>query len=135
MSTFEEKYEDVLMGIEMAIVPVYRDSPDMSDWEALNAINALIRAYTARVRKRDEPTVNLSPLERQVYDAVKALCEWRLGNPDYAPPDMAEYAEVKPLTTGEIIDCLKRIRRSIQLWQKEGGRRGYYEFASGFLPL
>jgi hypothetical protein len=30
--------------------------------------------------------------------------------------------------------CLKRIRKSIQLWRREGGRRGYFEVVGQFLP-
>ncbi len=32
-----------------------------------------------------------------------------------------------------MIACLKRIRSSIQLWNKEGGRRGYLNFVSQFV--
>ncbi len=33
----------------------------------------------------------------------------------------------------EMIACLHRILRSIELWQKEGGRRGYYNFVNQFI--
>jgi type I restriction enzyme, R subunit len=41
---------------------------------------------------------------------------------------------IAPITLAEIIACLKRVRKSIELWRKEGGRRGYYDFVSPFLP-
>jgi len=41
---------------------------------------------------------------------------------------------VSSITLSEMVDCLKRIRRSIQMWRKEGGRRGYFDFVGGFLP-
>ncbi|GAB4274994.1 MAG: hypothetical protein Kow0080_23890 [Candidatus Promineifilaceae bacterium] len=44
------------------------------------------------------------------------------------------FGETTALTVSEIIACLKRIQRSIEMWQKEGGRRGYFEFINQFLP-
>ena len=42
---FEERYQDVLQNIEFGITQVYRNHPEMTDWEALAAIEALLRAY------------------------------------------------------------------------------------------
>jgi len=38
-----------------------------------------------------------------------------------------------PKTLDEIIACLQRILRSIELWQRERGQRGYYDFVSQFV--
>jgi hypothetical protein len=39
----------------------------------------------------------------------------------------------KPITADEIVACLKRIRKSVQRWTKEGGRRGYLTFVEGYV--
>jgi hypothetical protein len=39
-----------------------------------------------------------------------------------------------PITLDEMIACLKRVRRSVKRWTKEGGRRGYLDFVDGFFP-
>jgi O6-methylguanine-DNA--protein-cysteine methyltransferase len=39
---FEEKYLDVLQNIEFGIVSVYREHPEMLDWDAFKAVEALI---------------------------------------------------------------------------------------------
>jgi hypothetical protein len=44
-----------------------------------------------------------------------------------------KYLDLEPKTVDEIIACLKRIRRSIQFWQKKGGRQGYLTFISEFV--
>lgn len=31
---FEKRYEDVLQNIEFGIIRVFRDNPEMTDWEA-----------------------------------------------------------------------------------------------------
>jgi hypothetical protein len=137
METFEDQYLDVLHNIESALAGAYREYEDMTDFETLNAVNGLIRTYTAQQRRRPEPVLNLNPMEQFAYDAARVACDWRLGS-DAIRLETAEgepvELEIEPLTVGEIIACLKRIRKSAQLWQKEGGRRGYYEFVSRFLP-
>jgi hypothetical protein len=133
--SFEDKYLDILQNIEFALAQVYRREEGMTDWEASQAVNGAIRRYTAEQRRRPAPALNLSPLALEAYDGVVAMCEMRLGR--VAPAD-DEGNEIplagRPLTVGEIVDCLKRIRKSIEHWNKEGGRRGYFEFVKGFLP-
>jgi len=138
METFEEKYEDVLQNIEFALVQVYRRHKEMTDWEARDALNALIRTYKAEVRGRPAPALQLKPLVQEAYDSVKSMCDWRLGreqllDKDDKPLD-ARKLGMKPKTVEEIIACLQRILRSVEHWQKEGGQRGYYNFVSQFLP-
>ncbi len=58
---FEEKYEDVLQNIEFALVQVYRAHPEMSDFEARDAMQALIRTYQAETRGQAPPTPKLKP--------------------------------------------------------------------------
>jgi len=132
--TFEEKYEDVLQNIEFALVQVYREHKEMTDWEARDAVNALIRTYKAELRGRTAPSLQLKPLVQKAYDSVQGMCEWRLGrehmvDENKQPVDL----EMKPQTVDEIIACLQRVLRSIELWQKEGGRRGYFNFVSQFV--
>lgn len=74
---FEEKYLDVLQNIEFGIVSVYRQHPEMLDWDALKAIETLIHEYHA--------------------------------------------------------EHLKRIRKSIELWNRRSGRQGYLDFISEYV--
>jgi hypothetical protein len=131
---FEEKYLDVLQNIEFGIVNVYRQQPELTDWDAMDAVEALLRHYTAEARNRTPPTARLSELSQPVFDSLKAMCEWRLGrehllNQDDRPVGL----DMEPKTVDEIIACLKRIRRSIRFWEKKGGRQGYLNFVSEFV--
>ena len=131
---FEEKYLDVLENIEFALVQVYHAHEEMTDWDAREAVNALIRTYKAEMRGRNAPSLRLNEFAQEAYDGVKAMCEWRLGRGEMLdekgkPMDLP----MTPKTVDEIIRCLNRVLRSIELWQKEGGRRGYFDFASPFV--
>lgn len=131
---FEDKYLDVLHNIETALAHAYNEHAEMTDWETRDAVKALMRTYKAELNGRAAPNLNLNPLALDAYDSVKMICDVRLGRATILtedgkpPPDLPP-----PKTLDEIIACLQRILRSIELWQKERGRRGYYDFVNQFL--
>jgi hypothetical protein len=132
--SFEDTYLDVLQNIEFGIVRVYRERPELTDWDALDAIEALIRGYTAESRGRSRPNIRLSDLSQLVFDSVEAMCEWRLGRErPFAEGNQPVDMEMEPKTIDEIIACLKRVRKSIERWNRVGGRQGYLIFVSDFV--
>lgn len=131
---FEDKYEEVLQNIEFALVQVYRQHPDMLDWDAREGMNALVRSYQAEAQKRPAPRINLKLYSQEAYDGVKAMCEWRLGrSPMRDHQGKLLDSDMEPKSLDEIVACLKRINRSIETWNRELGRRGYYEFVSKYI--
>lgn len=134
MGRIDEEYQGVLQNLEFALVQVYRAHDEMTDWEAETAVASLIRTYNAEVQRRSPPDLKLKPLAQEAYDNVQAMCEFRLGRSDMVN-DSSETLNipVEPISVNELLLCLKRIRRSIQMWHKEGGRRGYFEFVGNFL--
>lgn len=135
----EEQYEDVLQNIEFGIIRVYREHSEMTDWQALDAVQALIRLYQAQAQGRPEPQTTLQPLAQEVFDSAQAMCEWRLGRTHFmraTEPDAPQkevIIDLNPLSLDEIVACLKRIRKSIQFWSKQGGRQGYLNYVNGFI--
>lgn len=135
MGDFEDKYNDTLRSMELTLVRPYRQLDNLTDWETGNAVNGMIRTYTAEQRRRKQPNLRLNALTQRIYDDLHTICEGWLGR----KPLIDEHGNTVTLTdnaldVSEIIACLKRIRKSIDLWQKEGGRRGYFEFIDQFLP-
>ena len=137
MATFEEQYEDVLQNIEFTIIGVYCEHPEMTDWGVDAAVEALVRAYTAEKGGRTPPRARLDALEQQIFDRVRATCEWRLGREQLVTQkgkrQNASIQDMTPTTLDEIIACLKRIRTSIKRWTKERGRQGYLSFVSQYI--
>lgn len=133
--TFEKEYEDVLQNLEFAITQVYRERPDLIDAEVLMAIESLIRIYSAQAQGKSISSRPQRCLSQQVAESVRQICEWRLGQVPLtdAEGNPAPAAPI-PKTPNEIVDCLKRIQSSIRLWTKKGGRQGYLNFVSEFLP-
>jgi hypothetical protein len=131
---FEERYEDILQNIEFGIVQVYHSHPEMTDWEVLTAVEALIRAYNAEAKGRQATPPSLVPLAQEVHGSVKMMCEWRLGREtpfrdEGEPVDIP----VESISLDEIVACLKRVRKSINRWTRTGGRQGYLTFVSQFV--
>ena len=78
-SLVEDEYQDVLQNIEFGIVSIYRIHSEMTDWDALNAVEGLIRTYQAEGRGRSAPSLSLDSLSQKVFNSVHPMCEWRLG--------------------------------------------------------
>ncbi len=130
---FEEEYEGVLQNLEFAIVNVAREIPDLVDFDVETALENLIRHYSAEAQNR---TVTLRPLnaERQaIFDRVQAMCEWRLGRSELTAEEDLSIPMPEALSVDEIVACLKRIRKSVQRWTKQGGRQGYLTFVGQFI--
>jgi hypothetical protein len=137
MPAFEDKYMGVLQNLEFALVSAYREYDDMIDFDALNSVNELIRTYNAEQKGRGLPKLKLrNECQEVAYTQLKAFSEFNMGRENlFADEDGNEIQlpDTQKYSMTEIIDCLKRVRKSIQLWQKQGGRRGYFEFVSEFV--
>ena len=135
MPAFEEQYEDVLQNIEFAIVSISREKTDLVDSDVEKALNALIVEYQRQQRGDEALVVSMRALPQLVYERAKAMCEWRLGRTkmEFEGADALGINELKPISVEEIIACLKRIRKSVQRWNRTGGQRGYLRFVSNFI--
>jgi hypothetical protein len=132
----EDDYLDVFQNIEAGILAVYRNNKQMLDYDAETVVNVLIRDYQAE-QKAGQPvqTALNDDLKRQLYSAVREMCEWRLGRSELVQDGKdVELVEEEGITLDELIACLKRVRKSIQHWTKQEGRQGYLNFVSEFMP-
>jgi hypothetical protein len=127
----EEEYFDVLQNLEWAIVNEFRQDRSILDMDAREAVAALARVYEAEAESRGASQPRLTSRAERIFQAVKLVCEWRLGRGG----DVAESEEVEtPLKPAELVLCLKKIRSSVEFWNKRNGRQGYLEFVSEHLP-
>jgi hypothetical protein len=131
--SFEEQYADVLQNIEFAIVETDRRLPGTLDYHVDAALEAAISVYTAEQLGRTPREVVLEGHRREMYDAVRQMCEWRLGRRRLDDEEGEALGPPTPSRVDEIAACLKRVRKSVQRWNKQGGRRGYLQFVSRYL--
>lgn len=80
--------------------------------------------YSAEQQGRTPRPVTLEGPRLALYEAVRNVCEWRLGRADLAVGGTAGDDEpLEPKRVDEIVSCLKRIRKSAQGWTKRAGAR------------
>ena len=130
----EEQYFDVLQNIETAIVSVYEIDARLLDLDVLDALDVLIRNYALEEQGVGVRTSRLSGPAQRVHDLVRRICEWRLGRQplDTANPPADRWASGE-LSLAELVLCLKRIRKSVRLWNEQSGRQGYLDYVRQFL--
>ena len=133
----EDRYPDVLQNLEFAIIQVARRTPELTDWHVQFAVETLTIRYKAEAdgKECEDPSSRLDSLSQDVYGAMLAMAEWRLGRSEARNED-DEPVEIpfEPITAQEMVDCLKRIRKSIDRWTKARGRKGYLSYIDQFLP-
>jgi hypothetical protein len=132
MSKFEEDYLDVFQNIESAIVSVHQKYADLTDYDVDKALAALIQTYRNEAigKAAVPPSGNLPAL---VYERIATLCEWRLGRSSLNNQKDKTHLITDPISIQEILLCLKRLRKSLETWNKQGGRQGYLNYIAQFL--
>lgn len=127
----EDVHLDVLQNIEFAIVSVYRKQGDLRDVNVMRALDALIDVYRAEARGHTPKEVTLPEPENTVFQYVKEMCEFRLGRQEAAIRTQVPFEGDK--TASDILACLRKIRKSVERWNKRGGQQGYLQFVSEFV--
>ncbi len=132
---FEEQYGDVLQNIEMALVSVYREYEEMTDYGAQKALDVLIAHYKAEAREREPRPLRLEGAPLKAYERMQVMCQWRLGyDVEFTDTEgNPVQIDLQPITIDETIACLKRIGKSVRTWNKRGGRRGYFFYIDQFI--
>ena len=112
---------------------VFRADRSLLDLDAKDAVAALIRHYRAEQEQHTPPDTRLGDKAQRILDSVLPFCEWRLGREGPSlPPELGPGPSV-PNTLDEIGACLRRIRKSIDFWNKRNGRQGYLSFVAQYV--
>jgi hypothetical protein len=130
--SFEEDYQDVLQNIEASIIIFWQQNPDLIDAEVENALDWLIRLYSAEIQGRSFSRP-LRGISRKVADSVQEMCEIRLGRSQLTDEEGKAIVDMSTTTVEEIVECLKRIKSSVNFWSKERGRQGYLNYVKQFI--
>jgi len=129
--TIVDEHLDVLQNIEFAILQVYRKNVGLRDTQVMRSLDALIDLYRAESRGHTPKDFSLPEQETLVFESVRDVCEIRRGRqPEkMATPTLSEQDK----TAEDILMCLRKVRRSVERWNRRGGKQGYLEFVSQFV--
>ena len=122
---------DILQNLEFSVIEIWRMHPEMTDYTALRAYEAVFRLFRAEARGQSAKPHGLTGLDAEVFDAVKTMCDFRLGRATI-PANPAGAIPPVPLET--IVKCLQELCKSVERHTRISGRQGYLTFVDGFLP-
>ena len=123
-----EDYQDVLQNIESAVVQVWKQNPAMTNYVVMAAYDAAINYYRALASQQTPKPVNLTGLDAKVFSGVKEMCEWRSGRAPGPVP-----GELAPIPLEDLVACLRKLRKSVDFWTKQGGRQGYMKYIEQYV--
>jgi hypothetical protein len=129
----EEDRQDVLQNVEFVVASLYRRHPELTDHAVLRTYEALIQMYSAEVTGRTVRAKAPSGPEADLLSDVREMCEWRLGRETVLSVE-GDTPQLELLDIPTLILCLKRLVKSVQMWSKRGGRKGYLNFMTPFQP-
>jgi hypothetical protein len=127
----EDTHLDVLQNIEFAIVSVYQKQHDLRDLDVMRALDALVDVYRAEARGHTPKDISLPEPEGTIFQRAKDMCEFQLGRQSLATRGQVPFEGNR--TASDIVACLRKIRRSVERWNKRGGQQGYLQFISEFV--
>jgi len=123
-----DEFEDVLKHIEQTVIERSKQEPDLNNYNVARAYEAASAHFNALARGQAPKPHSLKGPDAAVYEKVQAACAARLNQP------INERDAKSPLLTAEdLVACLRRLRKSVEFWTRQGGRRGYLEHVSRFV--
>jgi len=56
------------------------------------------------------------------------MCEWRSGRAPGPVP-----GELTPIPLEDLVACLRKLRKSVDFWTKQGGRQAYMQYIEQYV--
>ena len=128
----EDEYLEVLNNIEAVIAAFYRQHPELTDYQVDAAMEALGRTYQ-REKTGGQGVLPKNEMAKAVYEVIKGMCDWQMGKTNLVDEEGSPMTIPEPLAVDEIQACLKRLRKSLSTWNKQGGSQGYLKYISQFV--
>lgn len=129
----EDQYMDVLQNIEFGVISTFRQHPDLTDFDVETVYNALIQYYKSK-QSIDPCTQQRTELRQTLCHSVKTMCDLRLAETtSLEAENNGAVPQIEPISSDEMVLCLKRLQKSVQKWSKQGGRQGYLNFVGDFV--
>jgi hypothetical protein len=132
-SSVVERFEDVLEDIESDIVSTSRRLAGISDGDVLFGLDALLARYHDEARQHEHRPAKVSENAEAIASSLREVCEHRLGrNPSFVPERKSKEA-FRTVRIEDLIACLRKVRRSVDRWNRRDGVRGYLDFVARFV--
>ena len=121
-----EQEMPVLQNLEATVVIVWKSNSTMTDYTVLRAFDLAFQFYREEARGHVPKPPSPTGLDAIAYEAIRAICESRLGR---GKP--GEDLGTVPVTM--LVDCLRRLKKSVERHTELQGRTGYLNFIRDFV--
>jgi hypothetical protein len=121
----------VLQNLEFSVAQVWRAHPEMTDYAALRAYEAAFKVYREQARGHVAKPPTLTGLDATTFEAVTAMCEFRLGRRAGPTEDMPVVA---PVSLEKMVGYLRELAKSVERHTWMSGRQGYLTFIDQYVP-
>lgn len=113
-----EKYIEILQPLEVYVSAFYKMHPEMYDLDVQKVYECLLKDIKAQLTNYPMPQHKLE------------------GTSDMCYQQLAEFLKEmsKKYLAEEIQACLKQLEKSLKMWTREHGSRGYLNFIAVFNP-
>mgnify|MGYP001083488105 CR=1 FL=1 len=130
-----DAYVGILLHLENAIHEIAYANKEISDGQIELALERLIRHFQTEAGGREPRPTRLGAGSQQVFDGTMIAAELLLGHAEASVAETREPLAIgnESISHGELIACLKRLRKSVRFWSRQGGRRGYVSYIHNFL--
>lgn len=126
MPDIPEQFESQLLLIELAVMRVFDEQPDLTDAQVDSVYEELSRRYRAEATAHEFKASDLDGIRAVLHNEVLPITELLVGRP-------ANMASADTISAEEMRLCLNRLRASIKRWSREGGRQGYLNYLTNYL--
>ncbi len=130
----EEEFENVMINIEIQVITVSNEYPELSDAGVERVYNALLSKYKAigRGKEPKEPSFR-SEAEQELFALIDTVSDLFTGVDKES--ELADVFEGQDEVSAENMAAIfKRLRKSLRTWTKQGGSKGYIYYIAQFLP-
>ena len=122
---------DVLQNLESSVAQVWRAHPEMTDYAALRAYESAYKVYRDQLRGHVPKPPTLTGLDATAFEAVTAMCEFRLGRRAGPAEDLPAVA---PVPLDKLVGYLRELAKSVERHTWMSGRQGYLTFIDQYVP-
>jgi hypothetical protein len=133
LDDFFNTFEHILLSIEVRVADIYREEEGrLADHNVRKVYDGLIRIYEKEKQGKKPPRLKFTELEQPLFDSIHTTCEINLGRHE-SLAELGDDIEIETIELEDMITCLKRLRSSLDFWNKDYGRYGYLDYITKFI--
>ena len=128
-----EEHLDQMFILESLINSVAHADESLLDLHVLDALEATRRSFAAELDGRTFRPGRMDPRVHLLFYGLRAVGNLLVGQPT---PDLENRMKdpPEPIPVDTLIRLIRRLEKSVKIWNEQGGRQGYLEYIASFLP-